>query len=142
MSPVAQLGQTIDPTAVSRTARLVVIEVFGLLHPFELLPRDGARLAAQVHDPRVGLVTITGCDITPDYAHAKVYFTVLGSDPEACAEGLNNAAGMLRNILFRRLTIHTVPTLHFTIDESVERGFAMDALIREAMKTTPPEGER
>lgn len=107
------------------------------------IAKDLAQLIPkEVHDPRVGLVTITGCDITPDYAHAKVYFTVLGSDPEACAEGLNNAAGMLRNILFRRLTIHTVPTLHFTIDESVERGFAMDALIREAMKTTPPEGER
>ena len=107
------------------------------------LAKDLAQLIPkEVHAPRVGLVTITGCDITPDYAHAKVYFTVLGSDPEACAEGLNNAAGMLRNILFRRLTIHTVPTLHFTIDESVERGFAMDALIREAMKTTPPEGER
>ena len=109
----------------------------------DLIAKDLAQLIPkEVHDPRVGLVTITGCDITPDYAHAKVYFTVLGSDPEACAEGLNNAAGMLRNILFRRLTIHTVPTLHFTIDESVERGFAMDALIREAMKTTPPEGER
>lgn len=107
------------------------------------IAKDLAQLIPkEVHDPRVGLVTITGCDIPPDYAHAKVYFTVLGSDPEACAEGLNNAAGMLRNILFRRLTIHTVPTLHFTIDESVERGFAMDALIREAMKTTPPEGER
>ena len=107
------------------------------------IAKDLAQLIPkEVHDPRVGLVTITGCDITPDYAHAKVYFTVLGSDPEACAEGLNNAAGMLRNILFRRLTIHTVPTLHFTIDESVERGFAMDALIREAMKTTAPEGER
>ena len=107
------------------------------------IAKDLAQLIPkEVHDPRVGLVTITGCDITPDYAHAKVYFTVLGSDPEACAEGLNNAAGMLRNILFRRLTIHTVPTLNFTIDESVERGFAMDALIREAMKTTPPEGER
>lgn len=107
------------------------------------IAKDLAQLIPkEVHDPRVGLVTITGYDITPDYAHAKVYFTVLGSDPEACAEGLNNAAGMLRNILFRRLTIHTVPTLHFTIDESVERGFAMDALIREAMKTTPPEGER
>ena len=107
------------------------------------IAKDLAQLIPkEVHDPRVGLVTITGCDITPDYAHAKVYFTVLGSDPEACAEGLNNAAGMLRNILFRRLTIHTVPTLHFTIDESVERGFAMDALIREALKPTPPEGER
>ena len=43
----------------------------------------------EVRDPRVGLVTVTGCEITPDYAHAKVFFTVIGSDPAVCEEGLN-----------------------------------------------------
>ena len=90
----------------------------------------------EVRDPRVGLVTITGCDITPDYAHARVYFTVLGSDSERCEEGLNAAAGMLRNHLFKQYSIHTVPTLH---DDSVRRGFEMDQLIREAMADTPEE---
>ena len=75
----------------------------------------------EVRDPRVGLVTVTGCEITPDYAHAKVFFTVIGSDPAVCEEGLNAAAGMLRNHLFRKLTIHTVPTLHFAHDDSVNR---------------------
>lgn len=101
------------------------------------IARDLAQLIPQeVRDPRVGLVTVTGCDITPDYAHAKVFFTVLGSDPAVCEEGLNAAAGMLRNHLFRKLTIHTVPTLHFAHDESVARGFEMDALIKKAMKDT------
>lgn len=93
----------------------------------------------EVRDPRVGLVTITGCDITPDYAHARVYFTVLGSDSERCEEGLNAAAGMLRNHLFKQYSIHTVPTLHFVHDDSVRRGFEMDQLIREAMADTPEE---
>ena len=93
----------------------------------------------EVRDPRVGLVTVTGCEITPDYAHAKVFFTVIGSDPAVCEEGLNAAAGMLRNHLFRKLTIHTVPTLHFARDDSVNRGFEMDALIRKAMSETRPE---
>ena len=76
----------------------------------EQIARDLAELIPQeVRDPRVGLVTITGCEVTPDYAHAKVYFTVLGSDPAASAAGLNAAAGMLRSILFKRLHIHTVP---------------------------------
>ena len=88
----------------------------------------------EVRDPRVGLVTVTGCEITPDYAHAKVFFTVIGSDPAVCEEGLNAAAGM-----FRKLTIHTVPTLHFAHDDSVNRGFEMDALIRKAMSETRPE---
>ena len=101
------------------------------------IARDLAQLIPQeVRDPRVGLVTVTGCDITPDYAHAKVFFTVLGSDPAVCEEGLNAAADMLRNHLFRKLTIHTVPTLHFAHDESVARGFEMDALIKKAMKDT------
>ena len=95
--------------------------------------RDLAELIPQeVRDPRVGLVTITGCEVTPDYAHAKVYFTVLGSDPAASAAGLNAAAGMLRSILFKRLHIHTVPTLHFAHDQSTVRGLRMDALIKQA----------
>ena len=102
----------------------------------------------EVRDPRVGLVTLTGCEITPDYAHAKVYFTVIGAEPEQARQGLNAAAGMLRNHLFKLLSIHTVPTLHFEHDTSVERGFAMDAKINEAMAQTrasladeTPEGE-
>ena len=82
--------------------------------------RDLAQLIPlEVRDPRAGLVTLTGCEVTPDYAHAKVYFTVLGSDPAETAAGLNAAAGMLRGLLFKKLRIHTVPTLHFALDTSV-----------------------
>lgn len=101
------------------------------------IARDLAELIPQeVRDPRVGLVTITGCEVTPDYAHAKVFFTVIGSDPADCAAGLNAAAGMLRNLIFKKLRIHTVPTLHFVHDDSVERGFAMDKVIGAAMQST------
>ena len=93
------------------------------------IQRDLARLIPQeVRDPRVGLVTLTGCEITPDYAHAKVFFTVIGAEPEV--------AGMLRNHLFKLLQIHTVPTLHFEHDKSVAHGFEMDQLIAQAMKQT------
>ncbi|MCI5849976.1 MAG: 30S ribosome-binding factor RbfA [Sutterellaceae bacterium] len=104
------------------------------------IARDVAELIPkEVRDPRVGFVTVTGCDITPDYAHANIYFTVIGADPEECREGLNAAAGMLRNLIFRKLRIHTVPTLHFVHDESVDRGFAMDKLIAEALDKKPGE---
>ena len=95
----------------------------------EIIPRE-------LRDPRIGLVTITGCEITPDYAHARVFFTVLGTNPEDSAAGLNAAAGHLRNLIFRKMTIHTVPTLHFVHDTSVAHGFAMDRVIREAMEVT------
>lgn len=103
------------------------------------IQRDLAELIPQeVRDPRVGLVTLTGCEVTPDYAHAKVFFTVIGSEPEVAAQGLNAAAGLLHNLLFRRIRIHTVPRLHFVHDESVERGFAMDQLINSAIGKTDP----
>ena len=103
----------------------------------EQIARDLAEIIPlEVRDPRVGLVTITDCEITPDYAHARVFFTVIGSDPAQCEAGLAAAAGMLRNKIFKKLRIHTVPTLHFVHDTSVERGFEMDRVINEAMRQT------
>lgn len=103
----------------------------------EQIARDLAEIIPlEVRDPRVGLVTITGCEITPDYAHARVFFTVIGSDPAQCEAGLAAAAGMLRNKIFKKLRIHTVPTLYFVHDTSVERGFEMDRVINEAMRQT------
>jgi ribosome-binding factor A len=105
------------------------------------IQRDLAELIREeVRDPRVGLVTLTGVDLTPDYAHAKVYFTVIGSDPAQAAAGLNAAAGHLHHLIFKRLHIHTVPRLHFIHDESVERGFEMDQLIDAAVGKTGPGG--
>jgi ribosome-binding factor A len=86
------------------------------------IQRDVAELIRDLKDPRIGnMVTITNVEVTPDYAHAKVYFSLLVGDPKACEEGLNEAAGFIRNGLFKRLQIHTVPTLHFHFDRTTER---------------------
>ena len=90
-------------------------------------------LQFEVKDPRVGMVTIQAVEVTPDYAHAKVFFSMLTGDPVACAEGLNQAAGFLRAGLFKRLHIHTVPTLHFHFDRTTERAADMNALIAQAV---------
>jgi ribosome-binding factor A len=98
------------------------------------IQRDLAELIArEVKDPRVGFVTIQAVEVTPDYAHAKVFFSVLNGDAAACAEGLNQAAGFLRAALFKRLHIHTVPTLHFVFDRTPERAADMNALIAQAV---------
>ena len=99
------------------------------------IQRDLAELIArEVRDPRVGMVTLSGVELTPDYAHAKVFFTVIGSEPSEAAAGLNAAAGHLHNLLFKRLHIHTVPRLTFLHDTSLERGFEIDGLIRQALQ--------
>ena len=96
------------------------------------IQRDLAELIREVKDPRLGMVTINSVEVTPDYAHAKVFFSVLVGDPHECEEALNHAAGFLRNGLFKRLQIHTVPTLHFKFDRTTERAAELTALIRQA----------
>ena len=90
-------------------------------------------IARELKDPRVGMVTIQAVEVTPDYAHAKIYFSVLTGDVAESTEALNQAAGFLRNGLFKRLHIHTVPTLHFLFDRTTERAADMNALIAKAV---------
>ncbi len=91
---------------------------------------------AELKDPGLtGMVTITGVELTPDYAYATVYFSVLPDDEAAVAAtlaGLRRAAGFLRAQLGRRVRIHTTPELRFVHDASTERGIAMSKLIDEA----------
>jgi ribosome-binding factor A len=112
------------------------------------IPQRGLRVADQIQkdlseliafelkDPRVGMITISEVKLTPDYAHAKVYFTLLKDSPE---EG--KAAGFLRNLLGKRLHIHTLPQLHFIHDTSTSRGLAMSALIDQANATRAKDDE-
>ena len=98
------------------------------------IQRDLAELVArELKDPRVGMITISAVEVTPDYAHAKVYFSLISGDPVETTAGLNAAAGFLRNGLFKRLHIHTVPTLHFIFDRTTERAADMNALISKAV---------
>lgn len=89
-------------------------------------------IARELKDPRVGMITLNAVEVTPDYAHAKVYFSLLVGDSAETEAGLNEAAGWLRNGLFKRLAIHTVPTLHFQFDRTTERAADLSALIAKA----------
>lgn len=98
------------------------------------IQRDLTQLIArELKDPRVGMVTIQGVEVTPDYAHAKVFFSLLVGDPVETEAALNQAAGFLRSGLFKRLHIHTVPTLHFLFDRTTEQAADMNALIARAV---------
>jgi len=103
------------------------------------IQRDVSELIRELKDPRVGMVTINTVEVTPDYAHAKIYFSLLVGDAQACETALNEAAGWLRNGLFKRLAIHTVPTLHFDFDRTTERAAELSALIQRANATRAKE---
>lgn len=97
------------------------------------IQKDLAELIQREIDmSKAGLITLTAVELSTDYAHAKVHFTVLGAEPEVATEILNAKAGWLYSQLFKLLHIHTVPTLRFFYDDHVVRGLAMTKLIEEA----------
>ncbi|MBA5608568.1 30S ribosome-binding factor RbfA [Duganella sp. FT3S] len=121
------------------------------------IPQRGQRVADQIQrdlseiiafelkDPRVGMITLTEVQLTPDYAHAKIFFTMLKDSKEAVQntiEGLNKAAGYMRNQLGKRLHIHTLPQLHFVHDVSTARGMELSALIDQANATRALDDEQ
>lgn len=109
------------------------------------IQRDLAEIIAfELKDPRVGMITITEVQITPDYAHAKVFFTTLmdsGEPLKNTLAGLEKASGFIRGQLGRRLTIHTLPALHFVHDTSTARGMELSKLIDEANASRAKDAE-
>ena len=100
------------------------------------IQRDLSELIArELKDPRVGMVTLQGVEVTPDYAHAKVFFSTLAGSQtvDAVLEGLQKASGFLRRELGKRIRIHTTPQLHFVFDQSLERGADLSKLIEQAV---------
>jgi ribosome-binding factor A len=87
----------------------------------------------ELKDPRIGFVTVTGVETSPDLRHAKVYVSVLGSERKrkASLAGLSAAHGVLQTRLARELRMKRTPTLVFEYDPTVERGVRMSQLIDE-----------
>jgi ribosome-binding factor A len=97
----------------------------------------------ELNDPRIGMITLTGVEVSQDYAHAKVFYTTLRSESDnfLTGKGLENATGFLRNHLMQRLKLRVIPQLHFIYDESVERGVRLSQLIDEAVAQEAPANE-
>jgi len=104
----------------------------------DLIQRELSELIRlEVRDPRVGMVTITSVDVSPDLSHAKVFITLLQTEKlKETLQGLQRAAGFLRSQLAHRMKMYTTPELRFVYDESVERG---DHLSRLIDSVVPPK---
>ncbi|MEK6227851.1 MAG: 30S ribosome-binding factor RbfA [Actinomycetota bacterium] len=90
-----------------------------------------ARLAAGLKDPRIGFVTVTAVDASPDLRHARVYVSVLGDDDELeqSLAGLRSSHGYLQAGIARELRMKHTPTLEFVHDESIDHGFRISELL-------------
>ena len=102
----------------------------------DLIQRELSELIRlELRDPRVGMLTITSVDVSPDMSHAKVFFTMLEKDKlEDTLHGLKRSAGFLRSQLARRISMYTTPELRLAYDESVERGDRLSRLIDSTKK--------
>jgi ribosome-binding factor A len=90
-------------------------------------------LLREIHDPRIGFVTLTGVDVSPDLRNAKVYVSVLGDEAARAAslDALQNAAGYMQRALFRNLRLRYSPALSFHLDDSLERGQRIEKVLRQ-----------
>ena len=97
------------------------------------IQRELAELLRQ--NPRIGMVTVTSVDVSPDLQNAKVFVTHLGGAEQAAAVivALQHTAGYLRGELSHRLALYSVPHLHFAYDDSIESGLRISKLIDEAV---------
>ena len=100
----------------------------------ELLLKEISQiLLREIKDPRIGLITLTGVDVSKDLRYAKVFVSSLGEkeDKAKNLEGLVSAAGFIRGELGKRLRLKYIPELTFKLDESIEYGIHISKVLEE-----------
>jgi ribosome-binding factor A len=92
-----------------------------------------ARIAEGLKDPRIGFVTLTAVETSPDLRHARVFVSVLGDERERTdtLAGLESSHGLLQAAIARELRLKHTPTLQFVYDESIDRGMRISELLDE-----------
>ncbi|MEA2429701.1 MAG: ribosome-binding factor [Thermoleophilaceae bacterium] len=94
-----------------------------------------AQLAAGLKDPRIGFVTVTGVETSPDLRNARVYVSVLGDDAarDDAIAGLRHSRGFLQAQINLQLHMKRTPHLDFVYDDTGERAARLSRLIDEAV---------
>jgi ribosome-binding factor A len=87
----------------------------------------------ELGDPRIGFVTVTSVETSPDLRTAKVHVSVLGSaeEREATLAGLRSSHGVLQSAIAAETRMKRTPTLTFHYDETIERGMRISRLLDE-----------
>jgi ribosome-binding factor A len=101
-------------------------------------------LREELRDPRVGFVTLTGVDLSPDLRQARVHVSILQADPEEALGALAKAAPFLRRGLARHAGLRFTPQLRFVEDRSARTGSRVESLLRDLGRgepADPPEDE-
>ena len=90
-------------------------------------------IRGDIHDPRIGFITVTKVVVSGDLSHANVYVMAQGEEPERlkAIEGLRSAAGFLRGRIAKALATRTIPELHFSLDRGLEHAARINAVLAD-----------
>jgi len=93
----------------------------------------GAAISGELSDPRIGFVTVTAVETSPDLRTAKVFVSVLGSEEEreATFEGLRSSHGVIQSRIAAETRMKRTPTLTFHYDDTIEKGVRISELLGE-----------
>lgn len=95
-------------------------------------------LQREIKDPRLGMVTVSGVDVSRDLAYAKVFVTFLNDDdPQVIEQGLavlNDAKGYIRTLIGKAMRLRIIPEIKFFYDESLVKGMQMSSLVADVIK--------
>jgi len=102
-----------------------------------------AAAVADLSDPRIGFVTITGVSIARDFRNAKVYLSVFGDEAEKASTlaALRSAHGLLQRAVARDAKLHHTPQLEFTYDETLDTAMRLDTILRDEIPQDDLPGE-
>ena len=95
-------------------------------------------LQREIKDPRLGMVTVSGVDVSRDLAYAKIFVTFLTTGeqtPKESLEALNEAAGYIRSLLGKAIRLRVTPEVTFFYDESLTEGMRISNLVSQAVKS-------
>ena len=90
----------------------------------------------ELNDPRIGFITVTRVDVTPDCRYARIYYSIYGGkkDKDKTEKGINSARGFVRKLIGERIRMKFVPEIEFKLDESIEYSIHIDELFKKIKK--------
>lgn len=100
-----------------------------------LLRQATSQIVARIKDPRVGFVTITDTEVSPDLRHARIFVSILGSAAERAEtlQALQRSRGFVRRELHHEISLRYIPEVSFFLDQSLDHGMHISSLLRQAL---------
>ena len=105
----------------------------------EIVRQTGMILMQELRDPRLGFMTVTRVKVSDDYKYAKIFVSIMGSKKQKKLglSGLKSAQGFVQRELSRRIRMRQFPSIHFELDESIDKAFKITKIMDDIKKGKP-----